>query len=134
MTAKFLQPESRKPSSVDSTHSRFDRRSPRKAAHADAHDPADTSTLRQAPTGQEFIQGQPNRKSALVLPDFRDAYFKQKSAGEKANEQLNPDGKRDQWAAGIQRAAVPDCVDEQVGGGLLGIPILIYKATSGKCK
>ncbi len=84
--------------------------------------------------GPESAQSQSAGKAALVLPDFSDAYFKQKSAGEMATEQLNPNGKRDRWAEGIQRAAVPNCVEEKIGGGLLGIPVLIYKAASGKCK
>jgi hypothetical protein len=37
-------------------------------------------------------------------------------------------------AAGIKGAAIPDCLSEGPAGGLLGIPIILYRASSGKCK
>lgn len=41
---------------------------------------------------------------------------------------------KDALAEGIKGAAIPDCLSEGPGGGLLGIPIILYRASSGKCK
>lgn len=137
LTARFLQPESPNTTPLDSDSYRPEQRPSRKetrTAPKETDVMTDAATMQQLPAGRQFAPNQPTGKSALVLPDFRDSYFKQKSAGEMANEQLNPNGKQDRLAQGIQRAAVPDCVEEKIGGGLLGIPVLIYKAASGKCK
>lgn len=136
LAAKFLQPESAKTTLPDSDTDRPAQRPSRQKTRVAPKETATTDAARtqQLPVGQESASSQPTGKAALVLPDFRDSYFKQRSAGDMANEQLNPNGKQDRLAQGIQRAGVPHCVDEKVGMGLLGIPVLIYKATSGKCK
>lgn len=137
LTARFLKSEPGQAAQVDFKHSRVAQRTPTKEVRVVDREPAlaaESPVMPQLPALQEPRPAQSGGKSALVLPDFRDSYFKQKSAGEMASEQLNPDGKQGRWAAAIQRTAVPDCVEEKVGGGLLGIPVLIYKAASGKCK
>jgi hypothetical protein len=48
-----------------------------------------------------------------------------------ASEQVNPGGARNRLAEGIKQAAVPDCAS---GGGLLGLPVIIYKAVNDKCR
>ncbi|ABR91503.1 Hypothetical protein mma_3557 [Janthinobacterium sp. Marseille] len=129
LTATFLRPEINKMrQAVPNSRRVVEERATRNETRA-VHQESAAGYI-----GPESAQSQSVGKSALVLPDFRDAYFKKKSAGEMANEQLNPNGKRDRWVEGIQGAAVPDCVEEKIGGGLLGIPVLIYKAASGKCK
>jgi hypothetical protein len=70
--------------------------------------------------------------AALMLPDhYRDTRPRQKSYAEMANEQLNPGEHRNRLAESIKEAVVPDCMS---GGGLLGLPVIIYKAVNGKCK
>lgn len=51
-----------------------------------------------------------------------------------ANEQMKVGERRDALAEGIKSAAIPDCLKDDQGGGLLGLPITIYKATTGKCR
>jgi hypothetical protein len=68
----------------------------------------------------------------LILPDYsRDTRPRQKSNAEMASEQVNPGGARNRLAEGIKQAAVPDCAS---GGGLLGLPVIIYKAVNDKCR
>lgn len=68
----------------------------------------------------------------LILPDhYRDTQPRQKSYAEMANEQLNPGGPRNSLAEGIKKAVVPECTS---GGGLLGLPVIVYKAVNGKCR
>lgn len=73
--------------------------------------------------------------STLILPDHQDRRPRQKSYAEQANAQLNPQERRDRLAEGIKAAGVPDCLkDGEGGGGLIALPVLIYKAANGQCK
>ncbi|MBK7006427.1 MAG: hypothetical protein IPH37_15950 [Burkholderiales bacterium] len=70
--------------------------------------------------------------SILIIPDhYRGTRPRQKSYAEMANEQLNTGEHRDRLADGIKEAVVPDCMSDS---GLLGLPVIIYKAVNGKCK
>jgi hypothetical protein len=74
----------------------------------------------------------------LVLPlpgdmkGFRGRH--QKSYADLANEKLNITKHKDALAEGIKSAAVPDCLNDSQGGGLLGLPFVFYRASTGKCK
>jgi hypothetical protein len=56
-----------------------------------------------------------------------------RSVAELAREQLNTGEHKSAIADGIKAAVVPDCKDD-AGLGLLGLPVIIYKAANGKCK
>jgi hypothetical protein len=53
-----------------------------------------------------------------------------RSVVELAREQLNTGDRKSALADGIQAAVVPDCKDD-AGLGLLGLPVIIYKAANG---
>ena len=59
---------------------------------------------------------------------------KQRSLAEMANEQLNPGGKRDKFATGVEESAKPDCLAPNQAGGLLAAPVIAALAVQGKCK
>lgn len=81
-------------------------------------------------------QGQRNTAGGLQL--FPTEHFdlgpRQKSYAEQANEQLHPGAPRNALAENIKSAGIPDCMKDAAPGGLLGLPFLIYNATTGKCK
>jgi len=74
------------------------------------------------------------RELVLTLPGGKYRPPHQKSYAELASEQLKTGERRDGLAEGIKNAGIPDCLKDDQGGGLLGLPIAIYKATTGKCK
>ncbi|WP_157178793.1 hypothetical protein [Herbaspirillum rubrisubalbicans] len=55
-------------------------------------------------------------------------------AAELANENRHLGKQKDALAEGIKSAAIADCLHDNQGGGLLGIPLILYKAANGKCK
>lgn len=69
----------------------------------------------------------------LTLPANGQLDPERKSYAERANEQLQV-RQKNALAEGIQNAVVPDCLHDDQGGGLLGLPIAVYRAAKGKCK
>jgi len=75
----------------------------------------------------------------LLSPGYRNvqpqpqAQSQPRSVAELAREQLNTGERKSALADGIKAAVVPDCKDD-AGLGLLGLPVIIYKAANGKCK
>jgi hypothetical protein len=69
---------------------------------------------------------------------------RQKSFAELANEQLNPGGRKDKFAAAMEGAQTPDCLGTNQTGhvsqgqvnfnGLLAGPAIAAQALQGKCK
>lgn len=96
---------------------------------------ASDATQRLPTSASPAVLGSDSRASIgapLILPDhYRDTQPRQKSYAEMANEQLNPGGPRNSLAEGIKKAVVPECTS---GGGLLGLPVIIYKTVNGKCR
>lgn len=69
----------------------------------------------------------------LSLPMERMQKPPQKNYAELANQKLSTSQKKDLLAEGIEKSIIPNCKDEKLGGGLLGLPVIVYKASIGKC-
>lgn len=98
--------------------------------------PADQDVATDATRGHDPEPSTKPRTSDLLLtlPNSKDGAPRQKSYSEMANEQIKVGERRDALADGIKSAAIPDCLKDDQSGGLLGLPIMIYKATTGKCR
>jgi hypothetical protein len=70
----------------------------------------------------------------LSLPVANSKKSGLESLAELANKQLGTAQKTDLLAEGIRNSAIADCLHEKQGGGLLGLPIILYKASTGKCQ
>jgi hypothetical protein len=70
----------------------------------------------------------------LTLPAERHQQPRARSYAQLANEQLNTGERGNALAASIKNAGVPDCLTQSQGGGLLGLPVVLYNAATGKCK
>jgi len=70
----------------------------------------------------------------LSLPIVKFQRSDQENFVELANKQLGNNQKKDLLAEGIKNSLIPDCIHERQGGGLLGLPIIFYKAATRKCR
>lgn len=59
---------------------------------------------------------------------------RQKSVAEMANEQLNPGGRKDRFAAAVDASERPDCANSGQAAGLLAPAIVAYNVVRDKCK
>lgn len=108
--------------------------SPQPPTPVDAHEAQDVAADASREQGSIPSTKPGSSDLVLTLPSGKDWSPRQRSYAELANEQMNAGERRDGLAEGIKSAAIPDCLRDDQGGGLLGLPITVYKAATGKCK
>ena len=74
------------------------------------------------------------RPSSLAYPYMLGNQPRQRSLAEMANEQLNPGGKRDKFATGVEESIKPVCLASNEAGGLLSPIAIAAMIAQGKCK
>jgi hypothetical protein len=74
------------------------------------------------------------KPGSLAYPYMIGNQPRQRSLAEMANEQLNPGGKKDKFATGVEESVKPDCLAPNQAGGLLAAPVIAAMAVTNKCK
>lgn len=94
-----------------------------------------SAEITPAPKVEQAITLLPiNSKS--IAKAYNDSKSEIQKMAEASAKELNTPGKTkyDRFQTAAEEAAIPDCFSANVGGTLLSIPVLAYKALAGKCK